>query len=51
VEPLHERHLRLRGDGDVHAAAEAILTLLQPNAMPAPSYHSAIWAGMTGAGG
>jgi predicted kinase len=51
VEPLHERHLRLRGDGDVHAAAEAVLTLLRPEAMPSPSYHPATWAGMTGAGG
>lgn len=51
VEPVHEPHLRLRGDGDVHAAAAAVLTLLRPEAVTSPAYHPAVWAGMTSAGG
>ena len=50
AEPVHEHHLRLRGDGDVLAAAEAVLTLLRPEAVTPPSYHPTTWAELTSVG-
>lgn len=32
VEPIRQPHLRVRGDGDVRAAAQQVLALLQPEA-------------------
>jgi predicted kinase len=43
AEPVGEPHLPLRGDGDVHAAAQAVLALLRPEAPAVPLHRPSVW--------
>ncbi len=51
VEPVHGPHLRLRGDGDTRAAAQAVLALLRSDHGSEQSLRPPLWAGVALAGG
>ena len=51
VEPVRGPHLRLRGDGDASAAAQAVLALLRFEPVAEPAVRPPLWAGVALAGG
>lgn len=50
VEPVNDRHVCVRGDGDVRAAARTVLSLLGRESAPPPAYQPATWSRPTVAG-